>query len=189
MNNEYIFESERLGFRLWRKEDKVPFSRMNADINVMKYFSSVLTKKESNEFVDKIKGHFKLYGYGLWVVEIKATREFVGFIGFYTATFKAHFTPCVEIGWRLDSRYWHKGYATEGALKCLEYGFNILGFNSVFSFTSKLNQPSINVMKKIGLIEVGSFIHPKINKDNSLSEHVLYKIDRLTYENIKKKES
>lgn len=82
----------------------------------------------------------------------------------------------------LDEKFWNKGYATEGAIKCLDYGFNILGLNDVFSFTSKINEPSINVMKKIGLIEQDTFLHPNISEDNPLRPHVLYKIDKKTYD-------
>ncbi|WP_339364221.1 GNAT family N-acetyltransferase, partial [Vallitalea maricola] len=98
------------------------------------------------------------------------------------AIFESYFTPCVEIGWRLDNKYWNKGYATEGAKACLKYGFNIIGLNDIYSFTSQLNEPSINVMKKIGLIEQGTFNHPKVEKDNHLRTHVLYKIDKARYD-------
>jgi ribosomal-protein-alanine N-acetyltransferase len=181
MDKQYEFETDRLGFRLWKDEDSAPFASMNKDPEVMKYFPNVLSKEESDNFIKRIMNHFKDYGYGLWAVDIKETSEFIGFIGFYTATFQAEFTPCVEIGWRLDHRFWNKGYATEGAKRCLDYGFNRLGLNEICSFTSKLNKPSINVMKKIGLTEQGAFLHPNVNEDNPLRPHVLYKIDRKTY--------
>ncbi|MBS4535120.1 GNAT family N-acetyltransferase [Clostridium sp. D2Q-14] len=183
----YQFESDRLGFRLWNAEDSMLFSRMNADNNVMQYFPNVLSKEESDKFIEKIMNHFEEHGYGLWAVELKVTNKFIGFIGFYTATFEADFTPCIEIGWRLDDRFWNKGYATEGAIKCLEYGFKVLGLNKIYSFTSQLNKPSINVMKKIGLKEQGSFFHPSIEADNPLRLHVLYEIDKKAYDKISSK--
>lgn len=178
MYRKFDFESDRLGFRLWCDEDKKIFSRMNADSKVMQYFPNVLNEEESDLFIEKIMNHFKCKGYGLWAVEIKETLQF---IGFYTASFDADFTPCVEIGWRLDSEFWNKGYETEGASVCLDYGFRVLGLNAVFSFTSRVNKPSINVMKKIGLIEQGVFLHPNINAGSLLKSHVLYKIDKATY--------
>lgn len=181
MDIKYEFETERLGFRRWKEEDKIPFAKMNANKEVMKYFLHELSRKQSDEFVDKINNHFKQYGFGLWAVELKETREFIGFIGFFKATFQSHFTPCIEIGWRLDSRYWNKGYATEGAKACLEYGFDTLGFEDIYSFTSQINKPSINVMKKIGLKQVDTFNHPRIENDNPLSLHVLYKIDKVSF--------
>lgn len=182
MANIYEFESERLGFRQWKEEDKIPFSKMNNNIDVMKYFPSVLTRRESDTFVDKIVKHFEEQGYGLWSVEIKENQTFIGFIGFFNATFEAYFTPCIEIGWRLDNEFWNRGYATEGAKACLEFAFNKLGMDEIYSFTSRLNKPSINVMKKIGLEKVGSFNHPRVELNNPLRPHVLYKIDKAMYD-------
>jgi ribosomal-protein-alanine N-acetyltransferase len=181
MTKQYEFESDRLGFRLWKDEDYEPFAKMNANPVVMKYFPRTLTKEQSDQFIGRIMNHFKEHGYGLWAVEIKDTGEFIGYLGFYTATFEAEFTPCVEIGWRLDNKFWNKGYATEGAKRCLDYGFKSLGFQEVFSFTSLLNKPSVNVMKKIGLKEHRTFLHPALCEGHPLREHVLYKIDKETY--------
>lgn len=185
--NEYIFESSRLGFRMWEESDKDLLYNMNANKEVMRYFPKTLDYKETDSFLDRIQGHFKQNGYGLWAVEIKDTKEFIGFIGFLITTFEAEFTPCVEIGWRLDNKYWNKGYATEGAKACLEYGFNELNLDAVYSFTAKINKPSENVMKRIGLKKVGEFKHPKVEENSPLKSHVLYKIEKTKYEEIKDK--
>lgn len=163
---------------MWEESDKEPFAKMNANEEVMRYFPKALGPEESDQFVHRIQEHFKENGYGLWVVEIKDTKEFIGTIGFLIATFEAEFTPCVEIGWRLDNKYWNKGYATEGAKACLGYGFNELNFERVYSFTAVINEPSENVMNKIGLEKVGRFLHPRVEEGSSLKPHVLYKIDK-----------
>lgn len=100
----------------------------------------------------------------------------IGFIGFHIATFEADFTPCIEIGWRLKRDAWGKGYATEGARACLEFGFTNLNFKEVYSFIAKINKPSQNVMKKIGMHYVKDFNHPKIERNSNLCRHVLYVI-------------
>ncbi len=181
MNSNYIFETEHLGFRRWNEDDKIPFAKMNANKNVMKFFPEILSKEQSDELVDKINNNFNEYGFGLWAVEKKETQQFIGFIGFSMATFKSFFTPCIEIGWRLDNKHWNKGYATEGAKVCLEYGFNNLGIDRIYSFTAQLNIPSINVMKKLGLRKVGTFEHPRVKNDDPLKLHVLYKLDKTSY--------
>lgn len=182
MQQDYIITTERLGLRMWKKRDRMPFERMNAKTTVMKYFPKILSRNESDAFIDRIMQHFSEKGFGLLAVEHKGIREFMGFIGFYTGTFEADFTPCVEIGWRLDDAFWHKGYATEGALACLQYGFTTLGFDEVYSFTSEVNIPSIRVMERIGMKKSGTFLHPAIDRDSPLRPHVLYKIDKITYD-------
>lgn len=178
MTQPYEFESERLGFRRWKDEDKPAFAKMNCNKEVMRYFPKALTRDESDSFINKINKQFIEYGYGLWAVEIKSSKTFIGFIGFYTAAFEAYFTPCIEIGWRLDNEFWNRGYATEGAKACLEYGFNQLGMQEIYSFTAQINKPSINVMKKIGMVQVDSFEHPRIETNHPLRPHVLFKIDK-----------
>lgn len=182
--SKYEFETPRLGFRQWKEEDKSLFAKMNASSEVMRYFPSTLAKEQSDEFYNKIVDHFEENGYGLWAVEEKQTGEFIGFIGFYNATFEAEFTPCVEIGWRLDNKFWNKGYATEGAGGCLKHGFDELDFEEIYSFTAEINKPSINVMEKIGLTKQGEFNHPRVQKDSPLLRHVLYKINASDYEKL-----
>ncbi len=170
------FESDRLIFRDWEKSDLELFINMNKDSDVMKYFPNKLTSEESINFYQKIVDEFKKEGFGLYAVEYKEDNQFIGFIGFHKANFEADFTPCIEIGWRLRKEYWNKGLATEGAKACLYYGFNQLNLKEIYSFTSKINTPSENVMKKIGMKKLKEFDHPKVDSSSPLCKHVLYYI-------------
>ena len=172
------FETQRLIFRDWKDQDLKEFKEMNKDPRVIKSFPKTLTEEETTSLYYKIQDEFTNLGYGLYAVETKHNNEFIGFIGFHRATFKAPFTPCVEIGWRLKYEAWGNGYATEGAKECLKYGFDTLGFDEVYSFTAKVNLPSENVMKKIGMEKVMEFNHPSINENSPLCKHVLYCINK-----------
>lgn len=176
MSPAYVFESERLGFRRWQPSDRDAFSVMNADFSVMKYFPQVLTKEASDLLIDRFEVHFVEKGYGMWAVEIKENREFIGFIGLLEINMDVDFKKAIEIGWRLDKRFWKKGYASEGATACLEYAFNILKMNEIYSFTAVLNQPSEKVMQRIGMEKIKEFDHPSVEIESPLRRHVLYKI-------------
>jgi RimJ/RimL family protein N-acetyltransferase len=169
-------ETTRLRLRDWVETDLEPFSKLNADEEVMRFFPKTLSNEETLVFYDAIISEFKECGFGLYAVELKEKKEFIGFIGFHRAFFEADFTPCIEIGWRLKKEAWGKGYATEGAAACLQYGFQELGFKDIYSFTAEINNPSINVMKKIGLNFIKTFNHPKVTKDSPLKKHVLFHI-------------
>ncbi len=171
-------ETPRLVLRDWEKSDLEAFRRLNADQKVMKYFPKTLTAQETDTFYEAINKEFQEYKFGLYAVEVKENKEFIGFIGFHRATFDADFTPCIEIGWRLKKEAWGKGYATEGAKACLEYGFKELGFEEIYSFTAKINIPSQNVMKKIGMGYVKDFNHPRLEKNSELYRHVLYSVKK-----------
>lgn len=169
-------ETPRLLLRDWKEEDSASFSRMNSDKEVMKYFPKTLSAEETTGLYQKILTEFKESGYGLYAAEIKENNEFIGFIGFHKALFDADFTPCIEIGWRLKKEAWGKGYATEGALACLEYGARELKFPDIYSFTASINQPSRNVMEKSGLNYIKHFDHPNMKEGSKLVDHVLYHI-------------
>jgi RimJ/RimL family protein N-acetyltransferase len=170
----------RLLLRRWRAEDREPFADLNADPVVMQHFPSTLTRQQSDALANRIEAHFLHYGFGLWAVEISAVTPFAGFIGLSIPTFQAHFTPCVEIGWRLAKRYWGMGYATEGARDALNFGFGRLGLNEIVSFTVPANVRSRRVMESIGMTysPADDFDHPLLIAGHPRRRHVLYRIPR-----------
>lgn len=168
------FETERLIFRDWKKEDEHKFVEMNNDSDVMKFFPKKLNEIESLELLTKIKSNLEKNGFGLYAVESKQKNEFVGFLGFNIAEFESDFTPCIEIGWRFRKEFWGEGLATEGASKCLKYGLEELDFKQIYSFTSDINIPSKRVMEKIGLNFYKTFNNPNVKEGHILEKHVLF---------------
>ncbi len=174
--DSYIITTERLGLRKWTEEDIQPFAEMNSDATVMKYFPKTLTADETIAMVNRINLHFEKHEFGLFAVENKSTKKFIGYTGFAIPGFDSFFTPCIEIGWRYEKESWGNGFATEAAIACLNYGFNQLKFDKIVSFTASVNTNSEKVMKKIGMAYIADFDHPKIEKDSILCRHVLYEI-------------
>jgi RimJ/RimL family protein N-acetyltransferase len=122
-----------------------------------------------NQFQDK--------GFCYFAVDKLEDNEFIGFIGLSEQTYKADFTPCIDIGWRIDSNEWNKGFATEGAKRCLEYAFNDLKLEKVFSIAPKINTKSEHIMKKIGLKKQYEFEHSLLTNNDRLKACVLYKTE------------
>lgn len=170
------FETKRLIARDYLPSDYLPFSEMNADKDVMKYFPSILTKQESDAFLDRNQQELTTFGYGLFAIEEKSSNEFIGFVGFHEASFEASFTPCIEIGWRLKKSAWNQGYATEAAKSALIFAKENTLIDEVYSFTAVLNKPSEYVMKKIQLTKIATFEHPALIDGDPLKPHVLYKM-------------
>lgn len=171
-----FFSSDRLLFRSWNDSDRVVFREMNSDPDVLEFLHPPLSASQSDSFVDVIEDELQRMGWGLWAVETIEEGKFIGFIGFHQAQFEAPFTPCVEIGWRLKKEAWGRGYATEGARRCLKTGFDELNFQEVFSFTTASNVRSLKVMEKIGMKYSGSFDHPNVPEGDPLRPHLLYRI-------------
>lgn len=173
----YIFTSDRLGFRNWETTDIDKMYEINSDKKVMEFFPSILTKEQTTEFVERMKTQFKDKGFCYFAVEKLEGNEFIGFIGLSEQTYKADFTPCVDIGWRIKSSEWNKGFASEGAKKCLDYALNELKLEDVYSIAPKVNTKSEHIMTKIGLKKQYEFEHSLLTNNNRLKTCVLYKTE------------
>lgn len=184
MMKEKVITTDRLILRQWRLEDLEPFARLNADPLVREYFSSTLNKQESDRVAKLISDEIDKNGYGFWAISVPHVSDFVGFVGIRPVDFESHFTPAVEIGWRLAHEFWGKGYATEGALAALKHGFQVLKLDEIVAFTAVANARSRNVMEKIGMHRSvdDDFDHPQLAVDDKLRRHVLYRIQRKDWE-------
>ena len=182
MNSVPILKTERLLLREWCASDRKPFAAINADPRVIEFMPSVLTRDESDKLVDRIEAHFEQHGFGVWAVEARTKHEFIVFIGLNVPSFEAHFTPCVEIGWRLAHEHWRQGLATEGAGAALRYAFNVLDSKEIVSFTVPANVKSRRVMEKLGMTHDQSddFDHPNLPPGHPLQRHVLYRLKNST---------
>jgi RimJ/RimL family protein N-acetyltransferase len=173
-----VLKTDRLVLRRWRLDDRIPFARMNADPDVMEFFVSPLTREESDAFVDRIEAGFAEDGFGLWAVEEIEAGRFIGFTGLIYQTFQVHFTPAVEVGFRLARHAWGRGYATEAATEAVKYGFEAAGLAEIVSMTAIQNARSQAVMRKLGMTHdpADDFDHPRVPDGHPLNRHVLYRL-------------
>jgi RimJ/RimL family protein N-acetyltransferase len=137
--------------RGWREDDRTPFAVMNADPEVMRWSPRTLTAVESDRLADRFARAIEHDGYGAWALEERATGRFLGFTGLVRPSFDAHFTPAVEIGWRLARPAWGLGFATEAARAASAFAFGELGLDELVSFTSAENLRSRAVMERLGM--------------------------------------
>ena len=172
--------TERLLLRRWRDADREPFAALNADPRVMELFPAALSRAESDAFVDRNEAAFEARGFGLWAVEVVDGGRFAGFVGLWVPSFEAHFTPAVEIGWRLAHEHWGHGYATEAARAAIAYGFDEVGLDEIVSFTTPANERSWRVMERLGMTHdpADDFDHPQVPVGHPLRRHVLYRLRR-----------
>lgn len=173
-------QTTRLILRPWRESDHADFARLNDDPRVMEFMGRHLSHDESDAMAARIQAEIQQRGWGLWAVEIQGGAAFIGFVGLSIPSFDAHFTPCVEIGWRLAPDHWHKGYASEAATESLRFAFEELRLPQVVSFTTPLNKRSMRVMESIGMSRdrAGDFEHPRLAPTHPLRSHVLYRANR-----------
>jgi len=177
-----MIETERLRLRRWREADLPAFAAMNADPMVRRYFSSRLTREESDASVSRFIRMYALDGYAFMATELRETSEFIGLLGVQRMSFllPGRSTPVVEIGWRFNEKSWGKGLATEGARACLDFAFGQFQLPEVVAFTIPANLPSRRVMEKLGMTRNpdDDFDDPRIPAGNPCQRHVLYRIQK-----------
>ena len=179
--------TQRLVLRQWRDEDLEPFAALNADPEVMRHFPAVMTREESDGLAVGQRSLIAERGWGLWAVEVVGGAPFVGFVGLAEPRFDAHFTPAVEVGWRLAREHWGHGYATEAADTALAYAFDDLGLDEVVSFTTVANARSRRVMERLGMTHdpADDFEHPLLAEDDPIRPHVLYRLRRDDFRTVR----
>ena len=163
---------------MWSLDDLDDLFQLNSDEEVMEHFPKTLTKEETETYIIRMQNHYKKHGYNYYATEIKDSGELIGFIGLAYQDFESDFTPNVDIGWRLKKSAWGKGYATEGAKKCLDIAFNQLHINKVISTCTLGNKSSEKVMQKIGMKKISEFEHPKLEEYPEMQPCLLYEIIR-----------
>lgn len=153
-----LLKTKRLTLRRITPDDFDNLFRMNSDPEVMKYVGtgSVRTREEMLQEMEMLLSHYiRKPGLGVWVVEMKRSRRFLGASGlvYYDDT------PEVEVGYRFLKENWNKGYATEAAFALLQYGFETLKLKKIVSSAHIHNRASTRVMEKIGMRFVDNRFH------------------------------
>jgi RimJ/RimL family protein N-acetyltransferase len=148
---------------------------MNADPNVMRFFPKALTREESAISLARLRRTIEERGWGLWAVDVNGTLA--GFTGLADPQFAAHFTPCMEVGWRLRKEFWGRGIAFAAAQQAMAYAFSELKLSELVSFTAEINMRSRRLMERLGFSHdpAENFDHPGIAEGHLLRRHVLYR--------------
>jgi RimJ/RimL family protein N-acetyltransferase len=173
-----IIRTERLLMRRWRQADRDPYAAMNADPVVMRYFPEIADRAASDVSIDRMEVLFDRQGFGLWVLELAETGEFLGFTGLNPMPEGVPGAGGMEVGWRLAQHAWHHGYATEAAIAAVGVAFDGIGLDELWSMTAVLNTPSQAVMRRIGMTPHAYFEHPRIERGHRLRPHVAYRMQR-----------
>jgi RimJ/RimL family protein N-acetyltransferase len=167
----------RLRLRPPGDEDLEAIAAMHADPEVMVHFERPLDRRATRSFMEGAAGHRAEHGFGFWVVERRSVPGAIGLAGLLVPRFEAHFTPCVEVSWRLARAHWGRGYASEAARACLEFGFEALDLEEIVAFTVPANVRSRGLMERLLMVRdpADDFDHPRLAEGHPLRRHVLYR--------------
>jgi RimJ/RimL family protein N-acetyltransferase len=169
--------TERLLLRPWRDDDLAAFAAMSADPAVMEFLLPLSEPGAAEAWAARVRADWRQHGFGQWVVEIPGEASLIGVVGLNRISYEAHFTPAVEVAWRLARAHWGCGYATEAARAAVDYGFDTLGLTEIVAMTVPANRRSRRVMERLGMSRApeDDFDHPDV-PEGPLKRHVLYRL-------------
>jgi RimJ/RimL family protein N-acetyltransferase len=156
-------ETERLVLRRWDVAgDLDAYADICADPEVMRFIGDgrVATRDETAERLEQFEQTWNELGFGLFALERRDTGECIGNTGLAVPDFLPEILPAVEIGWRLARSEWRRGFATEAARAALAFAWDPVGLDRVVSVHVVGNDPSGNVMQKLGMRLDRETVHP-----------------------------
>lgn len=168
-----LFESNRLIFRKLTPSDFDALCVMLQDIKVMYAYEHAFSDQEVVDWINRQLERYQTYGIGLWACILKETGQLVGQCGLTPQIFNDQ--QVIEIGYLFNAAVWHQGLATEAAIACKNYAFNVLDLSAVYSIIRDTNSASIAVAKRCGMLQVGSIVKHYYNLE---MPHLVYSVQR-----------
>lgn len=153
---QMILETDRLQLREMELSDIASLSTILQDERVMYAYNGAFNEEGTMAWMQKQLQRYKEFGFGLWAILLKGSNEMIGQCGITMQDYKETRVP--EIGYLLAYKYWHKGYATEAAVACREYGINKLRFDSLYSIIRDTNLPSQKVALRNGMRPIDTIV-------------------------------
>lgn len=143
-----ILETERLILReIDIDADLDSWTDMMSDADTVRHIGGqILDRAGAWRQMAMLIGHQAIQGYGFWSVIEKSSRQFIGRVG----PWNPEGWPEPEVGWTIHRDYTRKGYAKEAGAACVQYCFDILGWNRVIHVIAEDNVGSIKTAEAIG---------------------------------------
>lgn len=145
-----ILETERLLLRRFSPDDAPFILELLNDPSFLRFIGDkgVRTLEDAKGYIlNGPMANYERFGFGLWLVELKATREPLGMCGLL----KRNTLPDVDIGFAFLPRFWFQGYAREAAAAVRDYGRDVGGLRRLVAIIDPANKGSIRVLEKTGL--------------------------------------
>ena len=151
-----IIETERLILREMTLDDLSATREIVCDELTMSAFNGAWSEEENLEGLQKQLHNYRKDGFGRWAVVLRDTGALIGICGLMWCD--TDIDKVLEIGYLFNRRYWHKGYATEAAIACKGYAFDVLKHGEVFSLIRDSNLASMNVAIRTGMLARRRFV-------------------------------
>lgn len=165
----YLFESERIGFGIWNKDDISLAIELWGDDEVTEFIGGPFnTEKINARLTLEIENQNK-FQIQYWPLFLKVDGAFIGCCGLRPY---GNDLNVLETGFHLCRKYWGNGYATESCKRVLEYVINVPGITRIVAGHNPYNIKSKNTLEKLGF----KYIRDEYYEPTGLN-HPLYEIE------------
>jgi RimJ/RimL family protein N-acetyltransferase len=141
--------TQRLTFRQMTADDIDDMAALLGDPEVMLHYPHPKDRDEALAWINWNQRLYQQEGFGLWLITLRATGEFVGDCGLTPQEIEG--TTDIEVGYHVRADLQGHGYATEAAAACRDYACDVLGVKRLIAIIVPDNVPSQRVAQKIGL--------------------------------------
>jgi len=142
-------ETQRLLLRPLVAEDAEALNRIQSDADHMRFYPSPFSFEETREWIARAQERYERDGFGLLAVEDRTTGEFLGNVGPVVQLVDG--VDEIELGWSITPARSRQGIATEAAIACRDWVFDVVGADHVISLILPANEPSRGVARNIGM--------------------------------------
>lgn len=170
---DIVLETERLYLRELRQSDFRALCGILQDAEAMYAYEGAFSDREAHEWLDRQIARYQKWGFGSWAVMLKESDRLIGQCGLTMQPWKG--TEVLEVGYLFLRTYWHHGYATEAAIACRQYAFDVLGAKEVCSIIRDTNIPSQNVAIRNGMVPTDTFVKRYRGVDMPHTRYVVQK--------------
>lgn len=153
-------ETSRLVLRGHVQDDFDASAAMWSDPAVMRYISDgkpSTTEEAWSRFL-RYLGHWRLLGFGYWVVEDRHTGAFIGEVGF--ADYRREMEPSLEgrpeAGWVLKASAHGQGFATEAVRRMMGWADTSIEARKTVCIFDPRHAASVHVAQKTGYVEINT---------------------------------
>lgn len=169
-------ETKRLILREMTPEDFDALYAVLADSDIMQHYPYTFDEARVKNWISKNMERYRVFGFGLWAVCLKATGGMIGDCGLTMQSINGTILP--EIGYHIAKVHQRRGYAGEAARAVRDWTFAHTPFGMVYSYMKKANLPSAAVARANGMTMRNEFT------DGEGGRTVVYGVSRAEWERL-----
>jgi ribosomal-protein-alanine N-acetyltransferase len=142
-----IPQTKRLRLRAYTAADEAELSELFADPDARRFYPEMADRSKVRAWIEWNLRNYEQFGFGLWAMELQVEGRFVGDCGLTYQDVEGRRE--LEIGYHVTERERGKGYATEAARACLDFGFASTSSASICSIVRPSNAASCAVAARV----------------------------------------